>query len=215
MTLCAIIIYRENTQKKLSLFDAECCLLLQTRMLGSEANKSVERNEVVLVTEDNVEVGVMDKLEAHRTGVLHRAFSIFIVNDQKELLLQQRALNKYHGGGLWTNSCCSHPRSGESLIAAGQERLEFEMGIVDFPLAYAFHFLYKGVVENGLIEHELDHVLLGSGNPAVLPNPEEVMDYKWIPLAQLEIEVEKQPERYTIWFRKCLPMVVEYLRNLA
>lgn len=154
---------------------------------------------VILVNEQDEVLGSMEKMEAHQKGVLHRAFSVFIHHDGK-ILLQQRSLNKYHSNGLWTNTCCSHPRLNESLADAGSRRLKEEMGI-DCPVQPSFHFIYHAQLDSGLIEHELDHVLFGSYQGTVYPNPDEVMDYKWIDWNELTADITTRPERYTAWLQ--------------
>jgi isopentenyl-diphosphate Delta-isomerase len=138
----------------------------------------MELNEVILVDEQDVEIGSMEKLEVHQKGLLHRAFSVFVFNDKQELLLQQRALEKYHSPALWTNTCCSHPSPGETTISAARRRLQEEMGF-DTELDFAFHFTYKAEFENGLTEHEFDHVFIGTFNDHFIPNPAEVMDIRY------------------------------------
>lgn len=155
---------------------------------------------VILVDSQDRELGLMEKMEAHKKALLHRAFSVFIFNDKGEMMLQRRALNKYHSGGLWTNACCSHPRHGESLENAGQRRLIEEMGF-QVPLTYGFHFIYHAPLEHGLTEHELDHVLFGtySGQPKI--NPEEVCDWKYISSENLYQDMTQNPQNYTAWFK--------------
>lgn len=150
-------------------------------------------------TEDR-EVGLMEKMQAHREAKLHRAFSVFLLNDRNELLLQQRALDKYHCGGLWTNTCCSHPRANESLDKAVKRRLQEEMGI-EAVTQRIYSFIYKAEVGDNLYEHELDHVFFGrfSGNPA--PESAEVVDWKYIGLTDLRRDVEENPHHYTPWFK--------------
>lgn len=169
-----------------------------------------ETEFVILVDENNNELGLMEKHEAHAKAVLHRAFSVFIFNAKGELLLQQRAHTKYHSGGLWTNTCCSHPRSNETTIEAAHRRLMEEMGF-DCELTERFHFLYQTPFENGLSEHELDFVFSGifDGNPK--PNTDEVCMYRWISLPELDNEMQTNPERFTIWFRIILE---KYKANL-
>lgn len=159
-------------------------------------------NQVVLVTEQDEEVGTMEKMEAHEKGLLHRAFSIFVFNDQHELLLQQRAAQKYHSGSLWTNTCCSHPAAGEPLLEAAHRRLQEEMGF-DCPLQKAFFFTYKAQLDHGLTEHELDHVFIGTYNQPPILNPEEVMAYKYVSIETLMADMSASPERYTEWFKIC------------
>lgn len=156
--------------------------------------------QVVLVDPFDVPIGTMEKLEAHRKGLLHRAFSVFVFNDRNELLLQRRALGKYHSGGLWTNTCCSHPTPDESLESAGSKRLQEEMGFAT-PLTNRFAFEYRVELDNGMTEHELDHVLTGRYNDEPQPNPSEVMDYKWIAMPELQEDMARNPEHYTSWFR--------------
>lgn len=155
---------------------------------------------VILVDQRDQVLGTMDKMEAHRTGSLHRAFSVFIFNDQKELLIQQRAIEKYHSGGLWTNSCCSHPRLDETNLNAGSRRLEEELGF-SIDLKEEFSFIYRSEVDHGLIEHELDHVLTGVYNEIPSFNTDEVMAVKYIALDELESHIESNPEQYTEWFK--------------
>ncbi len=144
-------------------------------------------------------IGSMEKMEAHQKGILHRAFSVLIHQNGK-VLLQQRSLNKYHSSGLWTNTCCSHPRLDESLATAGNRRLKEEMGI-DCPVTPHFHFIYKAQLDNGLVEHELDHVLFGSYTGEINPNPDEVMDYKWVDWNEFVENITLHPERYTAWLQ--------------
>ena len=152
----------------------------------------------------------MDKLEAHQKGVLHRAFSIFVLNDRDALLLQQRASSKYHSPLLWTNTACSHQQRGETHIEAGMRRLRFEMGL-DVPLNEAFHFLYRADVGQGLIEHELDHVLIGKSNCDPVINPDEVASFRWVALPDLRTEIQAQPEYFTFWFRLVFDRFYLYL----
>ncbi|MBE16731.1 MAG: isopentenyl-diphosphate delta-isomerase [Cytophagaceae bacterium] len=155
---------------------------------------------VILVDEQDNEIGLMPKLEAHEKAVLHRAFSVFVLNDKNELMLQQRALHKYHSPGLWTNTCCSHQRQGESNIAAGKRRLQEEMGF-SIPLKETVSFIYKAPFDNGLTEHELDHVLVGYSNQAPVINPDEVASWKWMPIASVKEDIAQHPELYTAWFK--------------
>ncbi len=155
---------------------------------------------VILVDEADRETGTMEKMEAHRKGILHRAFSILLFNSKGELLLQKRATKKYHSGGLWTNTCCSHPHPGEDIINAANRKLKQEMGISLYP-EFAFKFIYNTPLDHGLIEHEYDHVLIGQfdGEPEI--NPEEVEDWKFINLASLRKSIQERPEMYTYWFK--------------
>lgn len=158
---------------------------------------------VILVDEHDNEVGVMEKLQAHREGRLHRAFSIFIFNARNELLLQQRALDKYHSGGLWTNTCCSHPRPNETVKDAAHRRLFEEMGI-SCGLTIKTSFIYQTPFENGLTEHELDYVLTGTIQTDPHINPEEVHAFRWMSMEAVKRDVELHPEQYTSWFKIAL-----------
>ena len=164
-------------------------------------------DQVILVDDHDHEIGQMEKLEAHQKGLLHRAFSIFLFNDKGEMLIQQRAAGKYHSGGLWTNTCCSHQQPGETNIEAGKRRLLEEMGITT-ELRDSFSFIYRTDFDNGLVEHELDHVLIGSYNDAPNPDPAEAQDWKYISLKDLLLDVDKNPDNYTIWFKICLKQVI-------
>lgn len=167
--------------------------------------------EVVLVDENDREVGTMEKMEAHRKGLLHRAFSVFIFNEKGEMLLQQRALSKYHSGGLWTNTCCSHPRQGEPVLKAAKRRLVEEMGL-NCEIDSAFSFTYKAHLDNDLVEHELDHVFTGTSNHTPLLNPDEAASYKYIAPTDLLKWVDEEPEAFTAWFKICLPRVIKELK---
>lgn len=169
---------------------------------------------LVLVDENDNELGVMDKLSIHRSGVLHRAFSLFIFNSRSELLLQQRASVKYHSGGLWSNSCCSHPRLGESVPDALSRRLKEEMGI-ECPAHFKFSFIYKVELENGLMEHELDHVYFGITDERPSPDNAEVQAWKYLSLPALEAEIMHSPEKYSAWLKICLPEVKSHFINKA
>ncbi|GAB1447759.1 MAG: isopentenyl-diphosphate Delta-isomerase [Bacteroidetes bacterium] len=159
-----------------------------------------QREEVILVDEQDNEIGLMEKIEAHEKALLHRAFSVFVFNEKGELMLQQRALNKYHSGGLWTNTCCSHPRKGETVAEAAIRRLQEEMGFV-CELELKHKFIYKAPFTNGLTEHELDYIFTGQFEGTPVLNPDEVESYRWISLSNLEKEIELEPEKFTIWFR--------------
>lgn len=158
---------------------------------------------VVLVNEQDQEIGVMPKLEAHQKGLLHRAFSVLIYNSKNEMLIHQRAMGKYHSEGLWTNACCSHPKPGETVIEAAHRRLQEEMGF-DCALQHHFHFTYKTPLENQLFEHEFDHVLSGIYEGEFTPNPEEVMDFRWVSTNDLKAEIAKNPAAFTFWFKMIL-----------
>lgn len=155
---------------------------------------------VILVDENDNDIGVMEKLQAHQEGRLHRAFSVFVFNDQQELLLQQRALDKYHSAGLWTNTCCSHPRPTETIKDAASRRLFEEMGI-SCDLAIKTSFIYKSSFDNGLTEHEFDYVLIGQCNSEPVINKEEVAAYKWQSLINLKKDIENKPDEFTAWFK--------------
>ena len=166
--------------------------------------------EVILVNEDDTVIGSMEKMEAHQQALLHRAFSIFIFNNKGEMLLQQRALNKYHSGGLWTNACCSHPQPGEATIDAASRRLQEEMGFTT-PVKKVFDFVYKAPFDNGLTEHEFDHVFVGQFENEIHPDPHEVSDYCYKTLDEIKSSLESHPQKYTEWFKIAFPKVEEYL----
>jgi isopentenyl-diphosphate delta-isomerase len=158
---------------------------------------------IVLVNENDENIGSIGKLEAHQKGLLHRAFSIIVWNNQNQILIHQRAFGKYHSEGLWTNTCCSHPKMGETVIEAAHRRLKEEMGF-DCQLEQKFHFIYKVELENQLIENELDHVLIGEFNENPSPNPDEVNDYRWISLPELKKEIDEKPTTFTFWFKEII-----------
>lgn len=160
----------------------------------------MEEEKVILVNEIDEPIGLMPKMEAHEKGLLHRAFSVFVFNDKNELMLQQRALSKYHSPGLWTNTCCSHQREGESNIEAGKRRLQEEMGFTT-NLKDTMAFIYKAPFDNGLTEHEFDHILVGNFNDLPDLNPEEVSAWKWIKLEDVQKDMKNHPGRYTEWFK--------------
>ncbi|MCL6462046.1 isopentenyl-diphosphate delta-isomerase [Flavobacterium micromati] len=155
---------------------------------------------VILVNENDEQIGLMPKLEAHEKAVLHRAFSVFVLNSKNEIMLQQRAQLKYHSPLLWTNTCCSHQREGETNIQAGSRRLFEEMGFKT-DLKELFHFIYKAPFDNGLTEHELDHVMIGYYNDQPTINPEEVESWKWMKIEDVKNDMEQQPDLYTVWFK--------------
>ncbi len=167
---------------------------------------------VVLVNEKDEEQGIMEKMEAHEKGLLHRAFSIFVFNTKGELLLQRRALTKYHSGGLWTNTCCSHPRPNEDVLDAAHRRMQEEIGF-DCDLDKAFSFVYYAAFDNGLIEHEFDHVFIGRSELECVLNKEEVEEVGYKSFAELNAEMLLQPEQFTEWFKIALPKVEEYVRQ--
>jgi isopentenyl-diphosphate Delta-isomerase len=155
---------------------------------------------ITLVDEDDYIVGYEDKMKVHKEGLLHRAFSIFVVNSQCQLLLQQRALNKYHSGGLWTNTCCSHAIKGEEFNITIHNRLNEEMGF-DCQLHQLFKFRYQTTFDNGLIENELDYVFRGFYDGIPLPDPNEVSDWKWVDIDFLKEDIHLHPDLYTFWFK--------------
>lgn len=156
--------------------------------------------QVILVNEQNEQIGLMPKMEAHKKGVLHRAFSVFIFNSKNELMLQQRAAHKYHSPLLWTNTCCSHQRDGETNIEAGTRRLIEEMGFTT-ALKEVTSFIYKAPFDNGLTEHEFDHVMTGFYEMDPVINKEEVEAWKWMPVEAVKFDIESNPEIYTAWFK--------------
>lgn len=167
---------------------------------------------LILVDENDRELGGMDKLAVHQQGLLHRAFSVFLFNSEDELLLQQRADDKYHSGGLWTNTCCSHPRVGEELAEAVDRRLNEEMGM-QCDTEFQFSFIYKMEFENGLTEHELDHVYFGNCDELPVLNPMEAKDFKYIRLDDLSREIEDNPSQFSAWLKICLPKVREHFKG--
>ena len=158
--------------------------------------------QVILVDEHDNALGLMEKMEAHRLAKLHRAFSVFAMNDKNEILLQRRALHKYHSGGLWTNTCCSHPRDGESVEEAARRRLMEEMGFT-CDVKRIFSFIYKAELDNDLTEHELDHVFCGTTSELPNLNREEVVDYCYLTPEALELEIKERPDQYTAWLKIC------------
>ena len=171
----------------------------------------IEEN-VILVNRNDEQIGLMPKLEAHEKAVLHRAFSVFILNSKNEIMLQQRAHQKYHSPLLWTNTCCSHQREGESNIEAGSRRLFEEMGFKT-ELKELFHFIYKAPFDNGLTEHELDHVMIGYYNENPFINLEEVEDWKWMKIEDIKEDIEKHPKIYTVWFKIIFDEFYHYLED--
>lgn len=157
-------------------------------------------DQVILVDTHDKAIGTMGKLEAHEKGLLHRAFSVFIFNDKQELLLQRRALSKYHSAGLWTNTCCSHPRPDEDTLDAANRRLKEEMGLSAL-LEHKLEFIYKTPFDNGLTEHEYDHVFFGTSNTLPIIDPQEVDSYRYISLQDLKKEISAQPGNFTSWFK--------------
>lgn len=170
--------------------------------------------KVILVDSDDHEIGTAEKLRTHREGALHRAFSIFVLNSKGELLLQKRAKGKYHSAGLWTNTCCGHPRPYEPIQQAVHRRLREEMGF-DCDLKEILSFTYKVHLADNLFEHEYDHVLVGhyDGEPA--PNPDEVDDWMWTDLESVRRDIQEHPDRYTYWLHICIDKVICQLEHVS
>lgn len=173
----------------------------------------MQQELVILVDENDQQVGLMEKMEAHRKGLLHRAFSVFVFNSKGEIMIHQRAFEKYHSGGLWTNACCSHPREGETPEQAAHRRLGEEMGF-DCELHKAFEFTYKAALDNELTEHEYDHVFIGTFDDEPNLNPDEVADYKFMSLEDLKEDISKNPKLYTEWFKIALNEVEKHYQEL-
>ncbi len=169
--------------------------------------------QVILVDAQDRSIGSMEKMEAHRKGELHRAFSIFIFNEKNEMLLQQRAFSKYHSGGLWTNACCSHPRPNEATIDAANRRLHEELGFSS-PLTKIFDFQYTANFDNGLIEHEFDHVFIGHYDGKINPNPIEVQEFCYKNVEDILASVQSHPHKYTAWFCIAFPKVIEWMEQV-
>jgi isopentenyl-diphosphate delta-isomerase len=168
--------------------------------------------QVILVNEQDEQLGTMPKMEAHEKAVLHRAFSVFIFNAKNELMLQQRAAHKYHSPLLWTNTCCSHQRVGESNVEAGTRRLQEEMGFVT-PLKETTSFVYKAPFDNGLTEHELDHIMVGYYEKPPIINTDEVEAWKWMPLEVVKADIEIHPNLYTEWFKIIFEKFYEHINT--
>lgn len=168
--------------------------------------------KVILVNENDEQIGLMEKLEAHEKAVLHRAFSVFVLNDKNEVMLQQRAHHKYHSPLLWTNTCCSHQREGETNIQAGTRRLQEEMGF-STELKELFHFIYKAPFDNGLTEHELDHVMIGYYNNEPNINLDEVESWKWMSIEAIRDDIQTQSENYTVWFKIIFDQFYHFLEE--
>ena len=172
----------------------------------------MNEEQVILVNENDEQIGLMPKMEAHEKAVLHRAFSVFIFNSNNELMLQQRAAHKYHSPLLWTNTCCSHQRDGETNIEAGTRRLQEEMGFTT-SLKETTSFIYKAPFDNGLTEHELDHIMIGYYEQAPVINPDEVEDWKWMQLEDVRTDIAAQPELYTAWFKIIFEKFYEHINT--
>lgn len=167
---------------------------------------------VVLVDCNDEPIGLMEKLEAHQKALLHRAFSVFVLNDKNEIMLQQRAADKYHSPLLWTNTCCSHQRDGESNLEAGKRRLFEEMGF-ETPLKELFSFIYKAPFDNGLTEHEFDHVMIGYYNNDPLINSDEVESWKWMAIEDIKQDMLNAPDTYTEWFKIIFDKFYHYIEG--
>ena len=170
----------------------------------------MKEEQVILVNEKDEQIGLMPKMEAHEKALLHRAFSVFIFNNNNELMLQQRAQHKYHSPLLWTNTCCSHQRNGESNVEAGKRRLFEEMGFVA-DLQESISFIYKAPFDNGLTEHEFDHILIGTYNEEPNINLEEVASWKWMSLEAVKNDIMQRPELYTEWFKIIFDKFYEHI----
>ncbi len=164
--------------------------------------------EVILVDENDNAIGAMEKMRVHHEGILHRAFSVFVFNSKSELLLHRRATEKYHSGGLWTNTCCSHPMPGEDVVDAAKRRLMEEMGLT-CELKKNFDFIYRADVGHNLIEHEFDHVFIGHSDEIPKPDAKEVSDWKWMDVKSIVTSLIEHPELYTTWFRIAWPMIID------
>ncbi len=167
---------------------------------------------VILVDERDQPLGLMEKMEAHEKGLLHRAFSVFILNSKGEMMIHQRALHKYHSGGLWTNACCSHPRDEETAIDAAHRRLMEEMGF-DTDVEKVLEFTYKAELDSGLTEHEYDHVFVGYFEDEPNPNPAEVAQWKWIDIDDLRNDIKVHPKRYTEWFKIIFDRFIQEVKS--
>lgn len=168
--------------------------------------------KVILVNTLDEQIGLMNKLEAHEKAELHRAFSVFVLNNKNEIMLQQRAKQKYHSPLLWTNTCCSHQREGETNLQAGTRRLFEEMGF-STELKELFHFIYKAPFDNGLTEHELDHVMIGYFNDEPKINAEEVESWKWMGIEDVKNDMKMNPHEYTIWFKIIFDEFYHYIEQ--
>ena len=168
--------------------------------------------QVVLVNEQDLEIGLMEKMEAHEKALLHRAFSVFVFNDAGELLLQQRAFEKYHSGGLWTNTCCSHPRPNETVLDAANRRLMEEMGF-QTTLTKVFDFIYQAEFSNGLTEHEFDHVFIGHYEGKILPDPNEVHAYEYRTMESIQASLDAKEGLFTAWFEIIFPKMMDWWKH--
>lgn len=171
------------------------------------------KEKIILVDKDDIALGPIEKLEAHEKGLLHRAFSVFIFNSKGELLLQKRASDKYHSAGLWTNTCCSHPNYGEATPDAIRRRLREEMGM-KVEVEFKFKFTYKATLENDLTEHEIDHVYFGISDNRPTVNTQEVSDWKYVNMNDVQKDIDLHPENYTSWFKICFPEVLTHYKSI-
>jgi len=170
--------------------------------------------EVILVSPQDEEIGYMEKMEAHQLGLLHRAFSVFLFNSKGEMLLQKRAISKYHSGGLWTNACCSHPRKGETIEQAASRRTREELGC-EPELQKIHSFIYKAALDNNLTEYEFDHVLFGNYEGEMNLNVDEVSEIVYLPIQQIRQEINEQPEKFTVWFKIIFEEVISIIQLRA
>lgn len=170
--------------------------------------------DVILVDEQDRPLGTMGKMEVHEKALLHRAFSVFIFNENGQMLLQKRAAKKYHSANLWTNACCSHPKPGENTLQAAGKRLQEEMGFTT-AIKKVFDFTYKAPFDNGLTEHEFDHVFVGKFSGPIHVNPDEVGDYCFMSLEEIKTSIQSSPDKYTVWFKIAFPRVEEYLAGVV
>ncbi|MEI7735084.1 MAG: isopentenyl-diphosphate Delta-isomerase [Ferruginibacter sp.] len=171
-------------------------------------------DKLILVDEHDMPVGTIGKMEAHQKALLHRAFSVFIFNSKGEMLLQQRAVSKYHSGGLWTNACCSHPYQGQETLFAAEKRLQEEMGFT-VTLNKAFDFVYKAPFDNGLTEYEFDHVFTGTYEGVIAPDASEVADYCYMSMSDIKNSIQSHPQKYTEWFKIAFPKMESYLAGVS
>lgn len=170
------------------------------------------REELILVNEHDEAIGVEEKIAAHLNGALHRAFSLFIFNSGGQLLVQKRTSTKYHSNGLWSNTCCGHPRPGESIEAASRRRLSEEMGF-DCGVEKVFEFVYRVKLDNGFYEYEYDHVLVGKFDGTPVPNRDEVEDWAWVNLRKIRLDIAAHPDLYTYWFRISIDELCRSLKS--
>ena len=182
-------------------------------LTNNEMYKNMIMEErVVLVNEMDEEIGTMEKMEAHKKALLHRAFSVFIFNSKGAMLLQQRAKRKYHSAGLWTNACCSHPYLNQEILTAAQKRLQEEMGFTTV-LTKAFEFVYKAAFDNGLTEYEYDHVFIGSYDGEILPDKQEVENFCFMTIKEIKTALQLYPQQYTEWFKIAFLKIEDYLNS--